>query len=190
MRKNLFEKIDSSRALELLKEGNKRYVDGKTAREPSTLSQERVELAQKGQFPFAVVFGCSDSRVPPEIIFDVGIGQIFVVRTGGNTADTIAVGSVECAVELFHARLIVVLAHTDCGAVNVAISGADFGPNMGAILNEIKPFIKSSDCLRENAENTAAKLAKSAILAKRIDEGVLKIVCAKYDLETGIVTYY
>jgi carbonic anhydrase len=205
IRKNLFEQTDSDRSLELLKEGNRRFMEGMPQSRTVTVEARRL-LAQKGQTPFAVILGCSDSRVPPEIIFDVGAGQIFVVRTAGNVADATAIGSVEFAVEQLHTRLVVVLGHNDCGAVAVAVSGGDYGPNIGAILSEIGPsveklcadddgadaepatiFYKSED---KNILNTAAKLTKSAIIRKYLDNGALKIICAKYDLETGEVCFF
>jgi len=201
MIRNLFEQVNHSYALELLKEGNMRYVEDKP-QFVSDLAEARRMLAEKGQVPFAVILCCSDSRVPPEIIFDVNVGQIFVVRSAGNVADAVAVGSVEYAVEHLHAQLVVVLGHDKCGAVVAAISGGDFGPNIGAIINEIKPSIEKlhdsanddpavflSKCEDENIRNTAVKLADSIILKKHISEGVLKIVCAKYSLETGEVSF-
>ncbi|MCL2163119.1 MAG: carbonic anhydrase [Oscillospiraceae bacterium] len=203
IRSNLLELTDPDRALTLLKEGNKRYVECRF-RERSETSEERRLLSEKGQFPFAVILGCSDSRLPPEIIFDVGLGQIFVVRTAGNVADAMAIGSVEYAVEHLKTRLVVVLGHQKCGAVAAAVSGGDFGPNIGAIVSEIEPAIakvrsdgadeKSSDfvgkCESESIMNTAAKLAESKILKELVSEGTLKIRCAKYSFDTGEVDFF
>jgi carbonic anhydrase len=204
MRRNLFEKTDHILALELLKEGNRRYVEGKSHAIADT-SETRRSLAEKGQVPFAVILGCSDSRVPPEVIFDYSKGQIFIVRTAGNVADAIAIGSVEYAVEYLHAKLVVVLGHSKCGAVAAAVSGEDYGPNIGAIIAEIEPSLNkvrsdmdgddesediSCKCEDENIRRTADKLAQSDILDKHIADGSLKIVCAKYGLETGEVSFF
>jgi len=198
-RKNLFEQVGSEEALKLLKEGNKRYLNNQPSgnHDPAGV---RAGLASKGQVPFAVILGCADSRVPPEIIFDAGAGQLFVVRTAGNVADKVAVGSIEFAVEQLKARLIVVLGHDKCGAVAAAISGGDFRPNLTAIISEIKPSVDKlrefekdenflAKCEDENISNTVEKLKKSDILGKYLADGSLEITGAKYDLESGVVTY-
>jgi len=204
IRDNLLEQTDSMRALELLKEGNRRFVEGRTQGSMTNIAEVRRLLAQKGQVPFAVILGCSDSRVPPEVIFDVGAGQIFVVRTAGNVADATVIGSVEYAVEHLCTQLVVILGHNKCGAVAAAIGDGDYGPNIGVIISEIKPAIenlRASDAnedstafLQEyedkNILNTAAKLTKSTILQKHLTDGTLKIICAKYDLETGEVYFF
>ncbi|MCL2054778.1 MAG: carbonic anhydrase [Oscillospiraceae bacterium] len=201
-RGNLFEQVSSDYALALLKEGNKRFVEGKPLSSTNgDTPKARKELYEKGQAPFAVILGCSDSRVPPELVFDVNVGQLFIVRTAGNVADAIAAGSVEYAVEHLKAKLVVVLGHQKCGAVAAAISGGDFGDNIGAIVKEINPSVEkiraeggseslTCRCEDENAKNTAAKLSKSTILSKYIADGSLKIVCAKYILETGEVSFF
>ena len=199
-RVNRFEQLSCDKALEQLKDGNARYVSGQATsnNEPAGI---RADLATKGQFPFAVILGCADSRVPPEVVFDVGVGQIFVVRTAGNIADSVAVGSIEYAVEHLKARLIVVLGHDKCGAVQAAINGGDLGPNIGAIVNEIKPSVDKLEanrdaddflhqCEDENIINQAKKLNESAILGKYVNDGTLKIVGAKYMLATGEVNFF
>jgi len=198
VRENLFRPTDSFSALQLLREGNRRYVTGRSLN-PSDYSQARLELAAKGQYPFAVILGCSDSRVPPEIVFDVGIGQIFVVRTAGNVADAIAVGSVEYAAEHLHAPLIVVLGHKKCGAIAAAVSGGDHGPNIGAIIREIQPSLEKTRnkgegdiacrCEDENIRHTVSKLHDSQIISQLVSDKKLTIVGAKYDLETGEVSF-
>ena len=194
MERDIFTVIEGSKALQLLKEGNRRFMDGKLTHKPD-YSVERAGLLEKGQRPMAVIFSCSDSRVPPELVFDVGIGEIFVVRTAGNVSDSIAIGSVEFAVSQFKAGLVVVMGHGRCGAVAGAIAGADFGPNIGAIINEILPSLEKvrnagvedlqCSCENECIMNTVSKLNGSPILSQFVRENKLLIVGAKYDLATG-----
>jgi len=206
VRKDLFQPTDSDHALELLKEGNRRFVEGQPlmTADISEISEVRRALSERGQIPFAVILCCSDSRVPPEVVFDVSVGQIFVVRTAGNVADAIAIGSVEYAVEHLGAKLIVVLGHEKCGAVAAAASGINYGPNIGAIIAEIEPSMRklragagggecesfNCKCENENVRHTALKLSNSDILKKHIDDKTLKIACAKYGLETGSVNFF
>jgi carbonic anhydrase len=194
----LFDSIDSHGALQLLIEGNRRYVTGKSLN-PMDYSQARVKLAEIGQHPFAVILGCSDSRVPPEIVFDVGIGQLFVVRTAGNIADAIAVGSVEYAVQHLHTPLVVVLGHHKCGAIAAALYGGDNSPNIGAIIREIQPSLEktrsvgelniASRCEDENTRHTVSVLHSSQIISRLIDSKKLLIIGAMYDMETGEVNF-
>jgi len=193
---DLFEPMDSSGALRRLQEGNRRYVSGQPARPPD-LAHARSLLAEKGQRPFAVVLGCSDSRVPPEIVFDESIGRIFTVRTAGNVADAIVVGSVEYAAEHLHAPLVVVLGHQKCGAVAAALSGGEHGANIGAIIEQIRPSLDKTRgaedaacrCEDENIRNTVRKLRESPVLSKLVSGNALQIIGAKYSVETGEVNF-
>jgi len=190
--------MGSSDALQLLQEGNRRFMAGKPIH-PVDFSQARFELAENGQRPFAAVLSCSDSRVPPEIVFDQGIGQLFVVRTAGNVADPIAIGSVEYAVQHLHTSLVVVLGHQQCAAVAAAISGGEHGTNIGAILREIQPSVQKTlsegeedvagRCEGENVRHTVSKLRNSRILSQHIGEKKLMVVGAMYDLRTGEVSF-
>jgi carbonic anhydrase len=190
--------MDSNSALQLLKDGNQRYVAGKPLY-PMDYSQARAKLAEMGQHPFVVILGCSDSRVPPEIVFDVGIGQLFVVRTAGNIADAIAVGSVEYAAQHLHATLVVVLGHQKCGAIATALYGGNHGPNIGAIMREIRPSLEKTRsvgewdiacrCEDENIRHTVSRLRSSKIIARLIDSKKLSVIGAKYELETGEVSF-
>jgi carbonic anhydrase len=197
-RDDLFERLGSQDALRLLKEGNRRFAQDAQAFAAGGLSQTRRLLAEKGQAPFAVIVGCSDSRVPPELAFDVGLGQLFVVRTAGNVADAIAIGSVEYAVAHLGCQLVVVLGHRQCGAVAAAIDGGDHGPNIAAIIAEIEPSLKAIDgeqdaaslCEDQNIRHTVGKLSDSQVLAASIAAGSLTIVGAKYDLASGVVDFW
>jgi len=191
-REDLFELVDASTALQLLKAGNQNFVNDCPAA-PSSGSVQRKLLAEKGQCPFAVILSCSDSRVSPEIVFDVGIGQLFVVRTAGNVVDAIAIGSVEYAVEHLHSRLVVVLGHSKCGAVAAAMDGGDQTLNIESIIAEIphccNKMRKAGGCENENVRHTVARLMESAVLAEHVRKKELVIVGAKYNLETGEVDF-
>jgi carbonic anhydrase len=184
---------------EKLLEGNKRFVFGNLAKKDFSL-EIRKELL-KGQKPYAVVVGCSDSRVPPEIIFDQGLGDIFVIRVAGNVLDPVSLGSIEYAVEHLKTPLIVILGHTRCGAVHATIhyhSKAE--GNLKAIVEKIMPAVskakkvaKSEEDLLNIAIEENVKLQKEFMLknSKTINEYVkankVQIVMAIYDLETGEV---
>lgn len=186
-------------ALGRLLEGNSRFVAGKP-QHPHQDGQRRAELSA-GQKPFAVVIGCADSRTSPEILFDQGLGDLFVVRLAGNIVDDAALGSVEFAVAQLGARLIVVLGHEKCGAVKavVGIVNGDAVPagHIGSIVEAIKPAAQAvkgregdpvENAVRENVHKVVARLKVSdPVLAPLVNAGELKIVGARYDLDDGIV---
>ncbi len=186
-------------SLKRLQDGNARYVSGQPSQKESG-DVYRKELA-KGQAPYAVVVACSDSRVAPEIIFDEGLGRIFVVRTAGNVVDPIALGSIEYGVEHLHAPLVVVLGHESCGAVKATIDskGKPEG-NIGAILRKIMPAVKSARASLKSGEDLAYAVTirnvrnvaknivkKSRIIAHEVREGEVKVVGAFYSISTGKV---
>ena len=179
-----------------LEAGNQRYVSGET--QPREFKELRTKLA-KGQAPEAIILGCADSRVPPELLFDKTLGELFVVRAAGNVADKIGVGSIEYAVEHLGTHVIVVLGHESCGAVTAACSGAKLpSPNLVAIGEAIAtacrrnggaPDVHAS--VRENVSTSAADLvAHSEILREAVESGNLTIVKAVYDLGSGKVTRF
>jgi carbonic anhydrase len=127
-------------AVELLQAGNERFVQGRLA--AKDLSAGRRQSLAAGQKPFAVVVCCSDSRVPPELVFDQGLGELFVVRVAGNVIDPVVRGSVEYAVEHLHAPLVVVLGHEDCGAVKAAVEGGEAPGEIGSIIERITPSVR------------------------------------------------
>jgi len=194
----------SSDALKLLKEGNKRFVEMKL-QHPNETIERRQDTAMNGQSPFAVVLACSDSRVPVEAIFDRGIGDIFVVRVAGNIAvDKSVIGSVEYAVKYLNSPLLVIMGHTECGAVKSAVSGhaaegqvLDIQKVILPIVIKIRkdrPDLAESDMLnvaiRDNALQAKADiLDKSSIVKKMADDGKLKIVTAIYDIKTGSIEW-
>lgn len=182
-----------------LMEGNKRFVSGNLLQKDLGDAKRR-ELA-KGQHPFAIVVTCSDSRVSPEIIFDQGLGDLFVIRVAGNVVDSIALGSIEYAAEHLHAPLLVILGHTHCGAVTAAVDakGRPKG-NIGAIIKKIIPAVKKAkvnggsrediiaNAIKENILLVEKEIKKnSALLKHLIEKGELKVVCAVYDISSGTV---
>jgi carbonic anhydrase len=179
--------------------GNRRFIEGKPS--PREYVNTRQELA-KGQFPRVIVLGCADSRVGPELVFDKNLGELFVVRTAGNIADPVALGSIEYAVEHLHASLLVVLGHEKCGAVAAAAAGGKMPTqNLEAIVKKILPALKplqqggaTGDLLTSlgveaNARLCARDLVKnSEILRHEYEEGKLMIIPAVYRLASGEVT--
>jgi len=183
-------------ALKHLVDGNERYVAGKPFH--TIVSAElRINLYEKGQHPYAVIIGCSDSRVPSEIIFDAGLGELFVIRTAGNSVGPIEMGSIEFAVMEFKTPLVVVLGHQHCGAVRAALDGGEFTPSMQTFLSDIRscaPTVACDDpyaiCEDENIRQTVAKIAADPFVSKAISEGIVHLAGAKYSLRTGIVSFF
>jgi carbonic anhydrase len=178
--------------------GNKRYVGGKA--EARDVVRVRQSLA-KDQHPKVVVLGCSDSRVPPEALFDQTLGDLFVVRSAGNIAGAIGLGSIEYAVEHLGSTVLVVLGHTSCGAVKAACAGGKVpSPNLQAVVDKIEPAVvrakshaQGDDLVEaavvENVHQSARDvLANSAVLKHEFDAGKLTIIEAVYSLDTGEVT--
>lgn len=183
---------DPDTALRELLAGNKRYVADKASR-PHQSSARRTEVA-KGQHPSAIILGCADSRVPPEVIFDAGLGDLFVVRVAGNIATDEALGSIEYAVEHLGARLIVVLGHERCGAVDAAVKGGAAEGHVGKLIEAIVPAVKQTkgqpgdaveNAMRANVLRMAGLVQKDEPLAKPTSK--VKVVGARYDLDTGAV---
>ena len=189
--------MDPASALKLLTTGNRRYVSGKAVH-PHQTSTLRHTLA-KEQHPFAAVLSCSDSRVPPELIFDEGLGDLFVVRVAGNIVDDAVEGSLEYAVEHLHVPLIVVLGHSGCGAVKATIDGGEPNTHIDALVKAIKPAVDQAshekgvllaNAVRDNVKLAVKHLTESQpILQKLQAEGKVKIIGAVYDLDKGVVEY-
>ncbi len=177
--------------------GNRRFVSGKT--EPRNLVARRQELT-KTQAPHVIVLSCSDSRVPPESVFDEGLGDLFVIRTAGETDDPLVLGSVEYAVEHLGSSVIVVMGHQRCGAVTAACSGGKSeSANLEAVVDPIANSCThahsahASDAtdfaIKDHVHTVATELpAKSEVLKKAVAEGKLTIIEAYYSLDTGEVT--
>lgn len=179
-------------SLELLKQGNSRFVSGKM--QQKDMVKRRAELVN-GQKPYATILTCSDSRVSPEHIFDAGLGDIFVVRTAGNIADAIAIGSIEYAAEHLGAPLLVVMGHSSCGAVKAACSADHAEGNIDAIVKELQEAVKfgnkdPAQVVKENVRCVLKKIrSDSGILLHLEKEGKLKIIGAIYSLASGRVEF-
>lgn len=197
--------ISPDMALQLLEEGNKRFVNN-TPLNRDLLAQ-KDDTSSDGQFPFATVLSCIDSRVSSELIFDQGIGDIFSIRIAGNFINTDILGSMEFATKLAGTKVIVVLGHTACGAVKGSISDAQIG-NLGSMVGKIRPAVNAiaepadaSERVATNAtfvNEVAAKnvelsvdriLNESTVIAQLVADGAVKIVGGMYDISTGKVTF-
>ncbi len=178
-------------ALVKLQDGNRRYVDARL-RHPNKSPERREELLE-GQNPFTVILGCSDSRVPPEILFDRGQGDLFVIRVAGNVLDDIVLGSVEYAALYLNTPLVLVLGHSRCGAVAAARAGGELEGHLPFIAEALRPAVSDVGdephaAEKSNARYVAAQLESSGKrFAELAKEGSLKILPAFFDLETGLV---
>jgi carbonic anhydrase len=177
-----------------LVDGNLRFVSGQV--EHPRQDMVRIAETAKGQHPFAIVVSCSDSRVPPEILFDQGLGDLFVVRTAGEVVTDVELGSIEYAVEHLGATYLVVLGHKKCGAVDATLKGGELPPNIEAIAAQIRPAVEASrffkgdpldNAVRENAKTVLAKIKGTPALAEAFHEGKLNLKAAYYDIDTGKV---
>lgn len=199
--------VSASDALQRLREGNQRFVSGIRGTASLVSPTRRAKLAT-AQHPFAIVLGCSDSRVPAELIFDQGLGELFVVRVAGNVATPTQVGSVEFAATHFGTSLVVVLGHTRCGAIQAAVADvrtpAPTSPNVRSIIDSIRPTAEAvvvgsdgdDDQLvrevgRANVRAGVARLRhESEVLSRLVESGQLDVVGAEYSLETGVVEFF
>ncbi len=198
--------LTADQALAKLKQGNADFLDNRP-KAPLQDQRRRLEIA-RGQTPFAILVGCSDSRVPPELLFGTGLGELFIVRNAGNTVDTVALGSIQYGALVLGAPLIVVLGHERCGAVEAAVSvvekNATFPGSIGQMIEPIIPAVlraKSGGALqgdalldaaiRQNVERTVERLRKSEpSLIEPLRDGKLKVVGARYDLDDGKVEFF
>ncbi len=175
--------------------GNKRYVAEKPTR-PNQTTVRRTEIA-KDQHPFAIIVSCSDSRVPPEIIFDQGLGDLFVVRVAGNVVDNTVMGSVEYAAEHLNVQLVVVLGHKRCGAVDAAIKSDTSHGSIDSLIKAIKPAVEKAKNqlgdLQDNAARANVKIvvdqlkSSKPILCELVKNNKLMVIGAFYDLDSGLV---
>ena len=200
--------ISARQALERLSEGNRRFATGSSSTQPPG-AQRRLELAG-GQAPFAVILGCVDSRVPVEMVFDQGLGDLAVVRVAGNVAGPSQVASVEVATQQLGARLVVVLGHSSCAAVRATLGwmmdgATDSEQPMQSILEAVRPAVEGwlpvgdrrdiGSCMeravRSNVMHSVSQLRQDSVVLQSLirDEG-LQIVGAEYSLETGLVEFH
>ena len=201
-------KISAQQALERLREGNRRFVSGVHSTDALASQMRRSELSA-GQEPFAIILGCSDSRVPAEIVFDQGLGDLFVIRVAGNIVAPSQVGSVEFAAERFGTKLVVVLGHSQCGAILATLeelgrASGDQSQNLRSIVDRIRASVESvltpelgrqpgelvRLAVRANIRASANHLRHgSEILERLLRKDGLLVVGAEYSLETGIVDF-
>lgn len=202
--------ISGREALQKLQEGNARFV-AKTMSLDNLLSYSRRAELAAGQAPIAIILGCSDSRVPAEMVFDQGLGDLFVIRVAGNIVAPSQLASVEFAAERYGARLVVVLGHTQCGAILATLEELQStekhrSPNMSSIVDRIRPSVEAlllSDALKQNRDalvhqavranvRTSANQMRhgSKVLEELIEKNDLLVVGAEYSLETGMVDFF
>jgi carbonic anhydrase len=191
--------VSAEAAKRRLIEGNRRFVNQN--RQYPNQTKRRLQSVSKKQYPYAAILGCADSRVPPEIIFDQGLGDLFVVRVAGNIATNETIGSLEYATATLGTQLIVVLGHKGCGAVSAAFDNQPDNGNINSVVDNIKPSISatsrtksnindSNDAIINNIEYQARKLQNnSQIIDRLIRDDRLKIVRAYYDINTGKVRF-
>jgi carbonic anhydrase len=199
----------AAEALERLREGNRRFVAGRNGSERNSSHARRTELLS-GQQPIAIVLGCSDSRVPAEIVFDQGLGDLFVIRVAGNVVAPSQIGSVEFAADRFGTRLVVVLGHSQCGAVLATLEelrrpSEAQSPNLRSIVTRIRPAVVGllstalekdeealvTEAVRANVRASVNQLRHgSELLERLIDRDGLMVVGAEYSLETGEVRFF
>ena len=201
--------IPASEALALLQEGNRRFVTNQL-RMASTSHQDRRLSLVSGQEPFAIILGCSDSRVPAELVFDQGFGDLFVIRVAGNIVAPSQVGSVEFAAARFGTRLVVVLGHSQCGAVTATVEellgkSTTDSRNLRSIVDRVRPSVENlmagrgvddldslmREAVRANVRVSTNHLRHgSELLERLIAEAGLRVVGAEYSLDSGIVTFF
>ena len=201
--------ISARDALERLEEGNRRFVSGVRRSDTLTSQARRSELAA-GQEPFAVILGCSDSRVPAEIVFDQGLGDLFVIRVAGNVVASSQIGSVEFAAERFATPLVVVLGHSRCGAVLATLEElmqprGNQSRNLRSIVDRVRPSVEpllatelrdDPDALVRHAVRANVRISAyhlrhgSEVLEELIEKGDLLVLGAEYSLESGVVEFF
>jgi len=201
--------ISALDALELLQEGNRRFTSDTSSRDGFSSRLRRIETAS-GQQPFAAILGCSDSRVPVEIVFDQGLGDLFVIRVAGNIVAPSQIGSVEFAAEEFGTRLVVVLGHTQCGAIRTTLEQLqrpkeNQSHNLHSIVDLIRPSVEgllatplrhdldalAREAVRANIRASVRHLHHgSDIIEQLIQKAGLMVVGAEYSLETGVVDFF
>lgn len=187
--------------LALLQEGNERFVSG-TLKHPNTDAGHRSMAAIEGQEPFATVLACSDSRVPVELVFDRGVGEIFTVRVAGNVADTDEIATIEYGVGHLHTPVVVVMGHTRCGAVTAVVKGVELDGLLPQLVDNIKPAAEIArheggdetttinNAIKANVwQSISDLLHRSAIVRKELETGGVSVIGAVYNLESGTVDW-
>ena len=201
--------IPAREALALLQDGNRRFVSDNSKRDAITSRHRRLELATR-QEPFAAILGCSDSRVPVEIVFDQGLGDLFVIRVAGNIVAPSLIGSVEFAAEQFGTRLVVVLGHSNCGAIQATLAQLqrpkeNQSRNLRSIVDRVRPSVESllatdlrhdlpalvREAVRANIRASVRHMRHgSEVIENLIRNDGLLVVGAEYSLDTGVVEFF
>lgn len=190
------ENLTPDQALQMLMEGNERFVKRKTINSTNR-DVTRVTAVSKDQYPFASILSCADSRVPSEIIFDQGFGDLFMCRVAGNVATPEETGSLEFGTAILGSKLLMVMGHERCGAITAAIKGGEFPGQIGSLVAAIQPALKPIDLKTKNYLEAAVKanvsyqvqtVKKSSVISELIQQGKLKVVGSYYDLDTGVVS--
>lgn len=186
----------SEEALEKLLSGNKKYLSGKIT--PNVDDSLRTNLSTNGQHPYAIIVTCSDSRVPAELIFNSSLGDIFVIRTAGNVVSDFEIGSVEYGAEHLGSPLVLVLGHTNCGAVTAATEGEEAGGMIQSLVDEIAPAVQKareegaedvlSTAIEFNVINSVNKILSSDIIKELKEEKKVEVIGGIYDINTGTVS--
>lgn len=194
-----FRKLYRETSLLLLKEGNQRYATSKS-QHPSLEENRRIAIAKEGQEPFVTVLSCADSRVPPELLFDRGLGELFVVRVAGNVAGVDELASIEYGVGHLHTPILLVLGHSKCGAVTAAAKGAALHGHLPSLVANIRPAVERakdvggtdvvSSAIRENVWQAINDIiTKSEVIQQCVKEGSVKVIGALYDIDSGKVDW-
>jgi len=178
---------DANESLQLLKEGNERYLKGEL-NDKSSYTEDR-EVLCTSQKPFAVIVTCSDSRVAPEIFFDQKLGDIFIIRNAGNVVDSTTLGSIEYAVEHLKSPLVVVCGHSKCGAVTAACSGGELPPNIKSITDRIQPAVEKGGDVDAVIHQNVEVMVDTVKADETIQHLNITVVGAYYDIHTGVVEW-
>ncbi len=201
--------MNANKALQKLIDGNQRYIESFADQAELAVSLQHLNSAE-GQSPFAIVLGCSDSRVPAELVFNCGLGDLFVIRVAGNIVAPSQIGSVEFACQHFGTPLVVVLGHSHCGAINATIDALivepdDLSPNVASIVDRVTPAVlpivhggqyqDKDDLIQQSVKANVQQSVnglqiRSRILQEMVANGEIRIVGAEYSIETGVVDFY
>lgn len=196
--------VTPEQALKALQDGNARFTAGRSEH-PHADSARLAETAEKGQAPIATILGCSDSRVPPEVLFDQGVGDIFIVRVAGNVADTDEIATIEYGVEHLHTPVLVVLGHTKCGAVTAVVKGGKAEGSLPLLVDNIVPPVAATKKSLPNASeadivNMSIRanvwqsindiFRRSRIVRTLVEEGKLKVFGAIYSIDNGKIEWF
>ena len=188
--------LTPDQALQMLMDGNERFVKGKPINSTNR-DIKRVRVVSQNQYPFASILSCADSRVPAEIIFDQGFGDLFMCRVAGNIATLEEIGSLEFGTSVLGSKVIMVMGHARCGAVTAAIKGGEFPGQIGSLIEAIQPALKTAnitnsnqleEAIKANVLYQVKKVEKSPVISQLIQQNKLKVVGSYYDLDTGAVT--